>query len=108
MPDPRNPRPPRTGRVFPLRRAVAAPAPGEAAASPHVNASAIAALAVLACAAGRCRPSPLRHWRLPGFAAAMTMVSQPVSRTGPSGTWSRGGAPIAVPQESSAARRARR
>ncbi|MEV4582066.1 hypothetical protein AB0K16_53435 [Nonomuraea jabiensis] len=39
---------------------------------------------------------------VPGFTVAMTMVNESASQPGPSVTWSRGGAPIGVSQESSA------
>lgn len=104
MPNPRKPRPPRAGRVLPLRRAVAAQAPGEAGeesarrrigdgrrdgAAPGLRRWTMLAFAVAALA-------------VPGFTVAMTMVSESGSQPGPSVTWSRGGAPLGVSQESSA------
>ncbi|MFI7223700.1 hypothetical protein ACIBO5_10775 [Nonomuraea angiospora] len=103
MPD-RKPRPSRAGRVLPLRRTVAAQAPGEASggstrqrvgdgrrdgAVPGVRRWTMLAFAVAALA-------------VPGFTVAMTMVSESASQLGPSVTWSRGGVPVGTSQESSA------
>ncbi|WP_431924164.1 hypothetical protein [Nonomuraea jabiensis] len=105
MSDPRKPRPPRAGRVFPLRRTVAAQAPDEAggeesarqrisdgrrdSAAPTMRRWTMPAFAVAALA-------------VPGFTVAMTMVSESAAQPGPSVTWPRGGAPIGVSQASSA------